>query len=42
MMSWPFLFCQKPIVFAPVFIEPQTVTVHESDWPVWVMFAVFV
>ena len=28
MIPWPFLFCQKPIVRAPVFNGPQTVT----DW----------
>ena len=31
MMAWPFLFCQKPIVSAPVCAGPQIVTVCDAD-----------
>ena len=37
MMAWPFLFCQKPIVSAPVL---QTRTDAPAVWPVWTMVAV--
>src|SRR5947208_10523349 len=31
MIPWPFLFCQKPIVSAPVFV-PQIVTEDDDVW----------
>ena len=34
MMVWPFGFCQKPMVSAPVCTGPQTVTVFCAVWPV--------
>ena len=42
MMPWPFLFCQKPIVNAPVFAGPHTSTVLLAVWPVWTIFATLV
>src|SRR4051794_17411452 len=31
MIVWPFLFCQKPIVSAPVFTGPHTVTAAPAE-----------
>ena len=42
MIAWPFLFCQKPIVRAPVLAGPQTSTVWLPLWPVSTITAVLV
>src|ERR1051325_3657036 len=38
MIPWPFLFCQKPMVSAPVLVL-QTVTVWLEFWPVCTIVA---